>query len=79
MLMAWPIFWDAIAYEIFWLLLGGPLKSKSIGDGVIGKIECHLAGWKRIYLSKGGRITLIMSTMSNLPLFPIPASVADLI
>jgi hypothetical protein len=65
MLMAWPIFWDAHAYDIFWLSLGDPFKYKSIG-----KIECHLAEWKRIYLSKGGRITLIMSTMSNLPIFP---------
>jgi hypothetical protein len=36
---------------------------------------------KRLYLSKGGRLTLIKSTLSNLPtyylsLFPIPASVA---
>jgi hypothetical protein len=40
-----------------------------------------LASWKRIYLSKGGRIALIKSTLSNLPtylmsLLPIPASVA---
>jgi hypothetical protein len=41
----------------------------------------RLAPWKRMYLSKGGRIALIKSTLSNLPtymmsLFPIPASVA---
>jgi hypothetical protein len=35
-----------------------------------------------LYLSKGGRITLINSTLSNLPtyfmsLFPLPASVAN--
>ena len=39
-------------------------------------------GWKRLYLSKGGRVILIKSTLSNLPtyflsLFPIPASVAN--
>jgi hypothetical protein len=39
-----------------------------------------LAGWKRLYLSKGGRLTLIKSTISNLPtyylsLFPIPIGV----
>jgi len=37
---------------------------------------------KRMYLSKGGRVTLIKSTLSNLPtyflsLFPIPSSVAS--
>jgi hypothetical protein len=41
----------------------------------------RLAPWKRSYLSKGGRIALIKSTLSNLPtymmsLFPIPALVA---
>ena len=41
----------------------------------------RLALWKRSYLSKGGRVTLIKNTLSNLPtymlsLFPIPALVA---
>jgi hypothetical protein len=41
-----------------------------------------LAPWKRMYLSKGGRVALIKSTLSNLPtymlsLFPIPADVAQ--
>ena len=45
------------------------------------KLECRLAGWTQLYLSKGGRLTLIKSTLSNLPtyhlsLFPIPVSVA---
>jgi hypothetical protein len=40
-----------------------------------------LASWKRLYLSKGGRIALIKSTLSNfstylLSLLPIPAAVA---
>ena len=42
----------------------------------------EIGGWKRLYLSKGGRVTLIKSTLSNLPtyflsLFPISASVAN--
>jgi hypothetical protein len=41
----------------------------------------RLAGWKRLYLSKGGKVTLIKSTLSNIPtyflsLFPIPKGVA---
>jgi len=64
------------------LPLGAPYKSTRIWDGVIEKVEKRLASWKRLYLSKGGRVTLIKSTLSNLPtyymsLFPIPVSVAS--
>ena len=64
------------------LPLGAPFKAKYIWDDVIGKIERRLASWQRMYLSKGGRVTLIKSTLSNLPtyllsLFPIPSSVAN--
>jgi hypothetical protein len=39
-----------------------------------------LAGWKKLYLSKGAHLTLIKSTVSSLPVyflssFPIPTSV----
>lgn len=69
-------------YEISWPSTGGVFKAKSIWDGVVDKIEKRLAGWKRLYLSKGGRITLIKSTLSNLPmyflcLFLIPLGVAN--
>jgi hypothetical protein len=57
-------------------------KAKSIWDGGVERIERQLASWKRMYLFKDGRVTLINSTISNLPtyflsLFPIPASVAS--
>jgi hypothetical protein len=44
-------------------------------------MERKLSGWQRMYLSKGGQVTFIKSTLSSLPtyfmsLFPIPASVA---
>jgi hypothetical protein len=45
------------------LQLGASFKVKSIWDGIIEKIECLLVGWKRMYLSKGGIITLIKSTL----------------
>ena len=49
---------------------------------ILEKIEKKLAGWKRLYLSKGGRLTLLKSTLSSLPtyylsLFTIPVAVAD--
>lgn len=64
------------------LLLGAPFKVKSISDDVVGKIERRLANWQIMYLSKGGRVTLIKSILSNLPtyfliLFSIPSSVAS--
>jgi hypothetical protein len=64
------------------LLLGASQKAKHTWDGVIEKIKRQLVSWKMLYLSKGGRLTLIKSTLSNLPLFfmshvPIPTGVAN--
>ena len=44
-------------------------------------MEKKLSGWKRLYLSKGGRLMLIKSTLSSfltyfLSLFTIPKAVA---
>lgn len=47
------------------LPLGASFKAKSIWDGVLVKIERRLASWKWMYLSNGGRVTLIKSTLSN--------------
>jgi len=64
------------------LPLGASYKSVSICNGVIEKMERRLAGWKRMYLLKGGRLTLLKNMLSNLPtyllsLFPIPVRVAN--
>jgi hypothetical protein len=65
--------------------LGLPLwasyKLKAMWTDLEDLMLRRLAPWKRSYLSKGGRVTLIKSTLSNLPtymlsLFPIPAHVA---
>jgi hypothetical protein len=61
--------------------LGASFKSLSIWNGVIEKVERRLASWKKLYLSKGARVTLIHSTLSSiltyyLSLFPIPVGVA---
>jgi hypothetical protein len=63
------------------LPLGANFKEKTIWNSVLEKVERRLAGWKRLYLSKGGKATLVKSTLSNIPtyflsLFPIPAGVA---
>ena len=62
--------------------LGASYKSPTIWNPILDKIECKLAGWKKMYLSKGGRLTLLKSTLSSLPtyflsLFTIPTHVAN--
>jgi hypothetical protein len=37
------------------LPLGASFKEKMIWNGIIEKMELWLAGWKRMYLSKGGQ------------------------
>ena len=47
--------------------LGTPYKTASIWDPILEKMEMKLSGWKCLYLSKGGRLTLLKSTFSSLP------------
>ena len=63
------------------LLLGAKFKDLFIWNLILEKMEWRLAGWKRLYLSKGGKVTLIKSTLSSLPtyflsLLPLPGKVA---
>ena len=62
--------------------LGASHQSPTIWNPILEKFERKLAGWKKMYLSKGGRLTLLKSTLSNLPtyylsLFTIPTHVAN--
>jgi len=64
------------------LPLGASFKAKPIWNSIIEKVKHCLAGWKQLYMSEGGSITLINNTLFNLPtyflsLFPLPASVAN--
>ena len=51
------------------LPLSAPLKSVTVWDGVEERFRRRLAMWKRQYISKRGRATLIRSTLSNLPIY----------
>ena len=51
------------------LPLGAKHNSTRVWDGVEEKFRKRLALWKRQYISKGGRITLIQSTLSNMPIY----------
>ena len=60
--------------------LGASHNSFSIWNPILEKFERKLAGWKKLYLSKGGRLMLLKSTLSSLPtyflsLFTIPTYV----
>jgi hypothetical protein len=48
------------------LPLGAPYKSTTIKNDIVEKMDRRFVGWKKLYLLKGGRLTLIKSTLSNL-------------
>ena len=51
------------------LPLGAPFKSMAVWDGVEERFHRRLEIWKRQYISKGGTLTLIQSTLSNMPIY----------
>ena len=64
------------------LPLGTRQSSVSVWEGNEEAFRRRFATWKIQYISKGGRLTLIRSTLSNLPiylisLFKMPKSVVD--
>ena len=61
--------------------LGTSFKTASIWNPILEKMEKKLSRWKHLYLSKGGRLMLLKSTLSSLPtyflsLFTIPKAMA---
>lgn len=51
------------------LPLGAPHKSVAVWDGVEERMRKKLALWKRQFISKGRRITLIRSTLVSMPIY----------
>ena len=51
------------------LPLGAPHKAMGVWDTIEERFRKRLASWKRQYISKGGRLTLIRSTLSSLPIY----------
>ena len=59
---AWPITYLGMP-------LGGNPYCRSFWESVITKVAKRLDGWKRAFLSKGGRLTLIESVLSAIPTY----------
>ncbi|KAL5578918.1 hypothetical protein UlMin_011360 [Ulmus minor] len=51
------------------LPLGGNPISAEFWNPVIEKVGKRLDGWKKAFLSKGGRLTLIQSVLSTIPIY----------
>ena len=51
------------------LPLGALHKLVAVWDGVEERMRKRLALWKRQFISKGGRITLIWSTLASMPIY----------
>ena len=51
------------------LPLGAKFKDRAIWNSILERMEQRLTSWKRLYLSKGGKINLIKSTLSSLPTY----------
>ena len=51
------------------LPLGAKHKAFGVWDSIEERYRKRLAAWKTQYISKGGRITLIRSTLSSLPIY----------
>ena len=80
--LSWTFMWfEAIAgLKVNLSKTGAPYKSTRVWDTVEERFRKRLSLWKRQYLSKGGRLTLLKSTLSSLPtyflsLFVIPKKV----
>ncbi|KAL5539932.1 hypothetical protein UlMin_042971 [Ulmus minor] len=51
------------------LPLGGNPNSAEFWNPVVEKVGKRLDGWKKVFLSKGGRLTLIQSVLSSFPIY----------
>ena len=51
------------------LPLGGNPRKQDFWEPVVSKVKKRLDGWKKAFLSRGGRLTLIHSVLSSIPIY----------
>lgn len=59
----------SIPIKLLGLLLGEKSKDVSVWNLIMNRFESSLVGWRRSYLSKGGRLTLTKRTTVNLTIY----------
>ena len=71
--MSWLLSWGcrtgALPFTYLGLPLGMRCNSIQVWDGVEEMFRKKLALWKRQYILKRRRLTLIKSTLSNMPIY----------
>ena len=60
---------DYLPSSYLGLPLGEPTRAKSVWDPIVERFHKRLARWKAKLLSKGGRLTLLKSTLCSLPIY----------
>ena len=58
--------WSSLPMTYLGLPLSAKFKDRAIWNSNLERMEQRLTSWKRLYLSKGGKITLIKSILSSL-------------
>jgi hypothetical protein len=58
------------------LPIGGDARRLSFWDPVVNKIRSQLSGWKSRFLSYGGRLVLLKSVLTSLPIYALSFFIA---
>ncbi|KAA0050814.1 LINE-1 retrotransposable element ORF2 protein [Cucumis melo var. makuwa] len=68
---SWEISCHTLPLTYLGVPLGGNPKSKLFWRNIEDRIQKKLSNWKYAHISKGGRLTLIKSTLSSLPIYQL--------
>jgi len=58
-----------IPFVYLGLPIGGDLRKLSFWKPILDRIVAHLSSWNNKFLSFGGRLVLLKSVMSSLPIY----------